>query len=604
LKDGNLAHRIDINSTDEIGDVARSFNTMAQHLESTQQSLKVEHYALERESRRMETLLNGVNAVVFEANPCTKQFIYVSNEAENLLGYTSDEWLEQGFWGLHVHPDDQGWTEHVLQQQLEEMGDFVMDYRMLHHRGDYLWIRSIHNIEETNGEKICRGLLINIDEQKKTEERIIYLADHDALTGQYNRRRFQEELEHQIAYAQRFSQQGALLFIDLDQFKYINDTFGHHAGDECLLTVSRCLSDKLRNIDILGRLGGDEFGVILPHTQIEDAEKVSQHLLENLSHETLLSQGLTAPISASIGIATFPDNGISPSDLLAKADAAMYAAKRQGRNQYHTYLQNDETLVKMKAKVHWEDKIHRALAEDRFLLQFQPIVDLQTGQAIHHEVLLRLADDEGKYIYPHSFLDTAEHFGLILEIDKWVLQNAIKIQGESIQNGEPIVLAINISGRNFGNTQLLQVLSESLEQYQADPHALIFEVTETAAVENFGRARSFIESLRSLGCRFALDDFGAGHSSFNYLRNLPVDMIKIDGTFIRNLHQNQFDRIIVKAISDVAEGLAIMTIAEFVENNEIKEYLLELGIRYGQGFHLGKPKALTQEEKKTEPVMD
>jgi len=592
LKEGNLAHRIDIDSHDEIGDVARSFNTMAQHLESTQRSLQLEHSALELETRRMETLLNGVNAVVFEATPYDRRFTYVSQEAENLLGYKSEEWLEANFWKLHLHPDDWGWSDHVIKQQMEQRGDFTIDFRMLHHSGDYLWVRSIHSMEEYNGGIISRGLLIDINEQKKTEERIIYLADHDALTGLYNRRRFQEEIDHQIAYARRFEQPGALLFVDLDQFKYINDTFGHQAGDECLLTVSRCLSESLRSIDILGRLGGDEFGVILPHTNAEDAQKVSRHLLEKLGHETLLAQGMTAPISASIGIAVYPDHGITPSELLAKADAAMYAAKRQGRNQYHLYMHDDETLLQMKAKVHWEDKIHRALSDDRFLLQYQPIVDLQTREAIHYEVLLRLEDEDGNYIYPHAFLDTAEHFGLILEIDKWVMRNAIRIQGESVLQGRPLTLAINISGRSFGNSELLKVLRDALVKYNANPENLIFEVTETAALENFTRARSFIESLRSMGCRFALDDFGVGYSSFNYLRNLPVDMIKIDGSFVRNLHLNQFDRIIVKAISDVSDGLAVMTIAEFVENEEIRNLLLDLGIRYGQGYHLAMPDEL------------
>lgn len=252
-------------------------------------------------------------------------------------------------------------------------------------------------------------------------------------------------------------------------------------------------------------------------------------------------------------------------------------------------MHDDDTLMQMHAKVHWEDKIHRALAEDRFTLHYQPIVNLKTHEVIHYEALLRLKDQDGSLIYPHAFLDTAEHFGLIRDIDKWVLRHAVKKQAESIKNGNPISIAINLSGRNFGHSDILQHLQLALDEFDADPHALIFEVTETAAVENFGRARSFIESLRSLGCRFALDDFGVGYSSFHYLRNLPVDMIKIDGSFVRNLHLNQFDRIIIKAISDVANGLAILTIAEFVENEEIQNLLLDLGIEYGQGYQLAMP---------------
>jgi len=589
LKDGNLSHRIKINSHDEIGDVSLSFNLMAQHLEDTQNTLEQKHRALETETHRMETLLNNINAVIFEVTPDKQIFTYVSQEAENLLGFSSEEWLTADFWYNHIHPDDSNWLEHVIQQQIEDKGDFSMDFRMLHRSGDYLWVRSIHNIEVENDRLIGRGLLIDINDQKKTEARIIYLADHDALTGLYNRRRFQEELEHQIAYAQRFNQSSTLLFIDLDQFKYINDTLGHQAGDECLLAVTRSLTETLRNIDVMGRLGGDEFGVILPHTDMVEAETVAQHLLDKLALKTALPQELTTHISASIGITSFPEHGSTPSELLAKADAAMYAAKHKGRSQYHTYMHDDETLMQMHAKVHWEDKIHRALADDRFILHYQPIFNLKTNEVIHYEALLRLQDQDGSLIYPHAFLDTAEHFGLIRDIDKWVLRNAVKKQAESIESGNPISIAINLSGRNFGHSDILHHLQQALDEFGADPNGLIFEVTETAAVENFGRARSFIDSLRALGCRFALDDFGVGYASFHYLRNLPVDMIKIDGSFVRNLHLNQFDRIIIKAISDVADGLAIMTIAEFVENEEIRNLLLDLGIEYGQGYQLAMP---------------
>ena len=589
LIDGKLSHRIQIKSKDEIGDLSLSFNLMAHHLEDTQNTLKQKHLALEKETHRMETLLNNINAVIFEVSPERRRFTYVSQEAENLLGYTNAEWLAPDFWHNHIHPDDSNWLEHVIKQQMQDKGEFSMDFRMLHRSGDYLWIRSIHNIEMVNDKLLSRGLLIDINDQKKTEERIIYLADHDALTGLYNRRRFQEELEHQVAYAQRFNQTSTLLFIDLDQFKYINDTLGHQAGDECLLAVTRSLTGTLRNIDIMGRLGGDEFAVILPHTTINEAEVVAQHLLDKLAFKTSLPQELGTHISASIGITAFPEHGTTPSELLAKADAAMYAAKRQGRNQFHTYKHDDETLTQMHAKVHWEDKIHRALADDRFVLHYQPIYNMKTNEIIHYEALLRLQDNDGTIIYPHAFLDTAEHFGLIRDIDKWVIQHAVKKQAESIKSGQAIDIAINLSGRNFGHSNILHHLQSALDEFGADPRALIFEVTETAAVENFGRARSFIDSLRSLGCRFALDDFGVGYSSFHYLRNLPVDMIKIDGSFVRSLHLNQFDRIIIKAISDVAEGLAIMTIAEFVENQEIQDLLLDLGVEFGQGYHLASP---------------
>ncbi|MEJ2142825.1 MAG: EAL domain-containing protein, partial [Gammaproteobacteria bacterium] len=433
-----------------------------------------------------------------------------------------------------------------------------------------------------------RGIMLDISEQKKSEERIIYLAERDALTGLLNRRRFQEELDNQIAYTKRFNQQGALLFIDLDEFKYINDTLGHQAGDDCLLTISRCISSAVREIDVLARLGGDEFAVLLTRADKESAVKVAEHLIKILQKEVVLPVESSMRISASIGITLFPTQGVSPSELLAKADAAMYTAKRNGRNQVHVYQENDTELVNMQNRVHWEDRIHKALEEDLFVLHYQPVIEINSGRIVHYEALLRMNDD-GELIFPSAFLDTAERFNLIHEIDKWVLRKAIEAQANSIKTGQPVSIAINLSGRHFGHHEVMHLVQSAIKEYNADPASIIFEVTETAAVENINQARNFIESLRGLGCRFALDDFGIGYSSFHYLKNLPVDMIKIDGGFVRNLHLNEFDRIIVKAMSDLANGMNITTVAEFVENEEICVLLGKLGVDYGQGYHLGMP---------------
>ncbi len=592
MEKNDLQFRIPLDSHDEIGNVARSFNALAEHLQQASKKLNSEYNLLENEKQRMETLLNSVNAVVLEIDPNSKDFLFVSQEAEKLLGYSCNEWLQPGFWKHHLHPDDLDWVSSAINEQLRETGDFSLDYRLRHRDGDYIWIRSIHSLSyDSDGQLHYRGLFLNITQEKKSEQRILYLANHDSLTGLHNRNHFQEQLSHQINYAIRFNLEGALLFIDLDQFKYINDTLGHQSGDDCLITAAQTLQSSLREVDVIGRLGGDEFGIILPRTDEEGAMQVAQNLLQNLALQTLFQDKLNITLSASIGIVMFPIQNTSPSELLARADAAMYTAKRNGRNQAHIYSDEDRELLNMQTKIHWENRIRHALDHDQFILHYQPIVDLRTNQVAHYEALLRMRDEDGGLIYPSDFLDVAERFGLISDIDKWVLNKSIQVQGETQRTGKPITLAVNLSGRHFGNTEFAQLVKNALKEYNADPHSLIFEVTETAAVENFAQAKNFIESLRNLGCRFALDDFGMGYSSFQYLKNLPVDMVKIDGNFVRNLHNNHDDRVIVKAMSELARGMHISTVAEFVENEEIKILLQEFGIDYGQGFHIAHPDA-------------
>ena len=591
LKSGQLDYRVDAESNDEIGDLARSFNQMAAHLNRTEKELREERKALRRESAFMETLLNNINAVVVEAKPPGYQYTYVSQEAENLLGFPSEQWLKENFWYNNVYRDDRSWVLKSVEENTHKSGSFSLDFRMVHKNGGVIWVRSINNVEINEvGDVIMRGLVLDIMEQKTAEDRILFLAEHDSLTGLINRRRFQEELDRAVAYSQRYQQQGALLFIDLDQFKYINDSYGHQYGDEYLVDVSRRLSKALRKTDILGRLGGDEFGVIIPNVTLEEVKTVATALLGTLSQETIKYKDKVIHISASIGVVFFPTQGEIGSDLLAKADAAMYNAKHSGRSQYHIFSEDDDELWNMQAKVHWEERIRWALKENRFTLYFQPVADLKSYKITHYEVLLRMIGSDDELILPAAFLDTAERFGLIREIDCWVLQNAIKEQAARRDASNEVALAINISGRHFGSSDIMTVVKESMDTYGVDPSKIVFEITETAAVENLSEAREFIDSLQSIGCRFALDDFGTGFSSFHYLRNLPVDYVKIDGSFVRNLHIDQEDRVFVKAMVELAQGLGITCIAEFVENREIVGILRNLGVELGQGYYLSKPK--------------
>ena len=587
---GDLEHRIDLNSRDEMGDLARSFNKLATHLKLTRAALTKEHHALEKQTQKLRTLLDGVDAVIIEVDPVSYCFRYVSREAENLLGYPVKDWLQTDFVRQHIHPEDLDSFNQQVKMYFAEAGTVTIDFRMFNRNGGVVEIRSINTLGyDTEGELTCRGLLLDVTEQKQNEKRIAYLAEHDALTGLFNRRRFQEELERSLEYADRFKQDGALMFIDLDQFKYINDTQGHQAGDEYLCVVARRLSANLRKVDVLGRLGGDEFGIILPNIRHDQIEQAAENILHGLVTDSNGTSELETPVTASMGIVLFPFHGTVSGNLLAKADAAMYSAKDKGRNTFHIYSEDDKQLTAMHAKLQWEQRIRHALEEDLFVLHYQPVFKLDNRHVSHYEVLLRMQDGEGGLIPPGAFLEIAERFGMIRDIDRWVLQKSIQVQGDSRNTDSPVCLAINLSGRHFGNPQVLEWIRQFIDQSNADPNMLIFEITETAAVENISHATRFTDSLHAMGCRVALDDFGIGFSSFHYLKHLPVDMIKLDGSFIRHLASDRFDQVFVKAMSEMARGMGIKSIAEFIETEEVVTVLMELGVHMGQGFHLARP---------------
>ncbi len=592
LSRDELDHRIALNTNDEMGDLARSFNELASHLAQTRVALIEEHQALEQKSEQLQSLMDSVNAVIIEAYPAECHFRYVSRDAENLLGYPVEDWQGADFLRTHIHPDDLEYFNQQVQLHADGPATLSFDYRMFHRNGKVVDIRSINTVNyDEVGRLVCRGLMLDITEQKQNEKRIAYLAEHDALTGLFNRRRFQEELERAFDYSERFQQESALMFIDLDQFKYINDTMGHQAGDEYLCMVAQRLADSLRKVDILGRLGGDEFGIILPNTSLEEAEHVAVQVLQRLATAKEDTDTLRAPVTASIGIVLFPRHGTVPGELLAKADAAMYSAKDKGRNTFHIYSDSDKQLLAMHAKLQWEQRICQALDEDRFVLHYQPVYHLKSRTISYYEVLLRMDDGDGGLIPPSAFLDIAERFGLIRDIDRWVLSKAIEVQGHSCSIGDPVSLAINLSGRHFGDPQVLEWIRQFIQQSAADPTRMIFEITETAAVENISQAVRFTDSLHALGCRIALDDFGIGFSSFHYLKHLPVDMIKLDGSFVRQLERDKFDRVFIKSMSDMARGLGITSTAEFVETEGVINILIELGVDMGQGYHLARPAA-------------
>lgn len=456
-----------------------------------------------------------------------------------------------------------------------------------------VWQHSRLQGQTTEGPVIL-SVGMDITARKKAELRLAWLADHDPLTGLFNRRRFEKELAESIAVAKRYRHTGALLFFDLDQFKYVNDTSGHGAGDRLLVILSNSLPTLLREVDTIGRLGGDEFGVILSRANADEAIHVARKILAHITEMEFPCGDRIHKVSASIGVALFPEHGSEVQDLLARTDLAMYQVKEGGRGGWYLLSTDDKSHRVMQERVLWKQRVENALAEKRFVLFVQPIVDIKTGFARHWEVLLRMRGESDALIAPSHFIEVAESTGLIHALDRMVLSEAATHLARMRNQGREVTLTINLSGHAFNDPQLLTYIKSVLAEHRLNPRQIIFEMTETAAVSDIGAARRLMEAINKIGCLFALDDFGTGFSSFSYLRQLPFEYIKIDGSFIRNLRSRPDDQVLVKAMVDIAVAFKKKTIAEQVEDAETLALLKEYGVDYSQGYYLGRPTEIAE----------
>jgi diguanylate cyclase (GGDEF)-like protein/PAS domain S-box-containing protein len=417
-------------------------------------------------------------------------------------------------------------------------------------------------------------MVTDITERRRLEdrlERLQTLADHDPLTGLNNRRRLIEELEHSLVAVTRYHRSGAVLMIDIDNFKVINDTFGHAAGDLVLQAVATVLRSHTRGTDHVARLGGDEFAVLIPEGGEAAARREARDVLEHVR-----DPGIDPPVQLSIGIAGFGNGGLTKADeVLAAADVALYEAKEQGGNQACVYTGQAHALVSV------TQEIRAAITEGRLTLYGQPIIDLATDAVVRHEALVRMISREGKLIQPGAFLPSAERFGLICEIDEWVNDAALRCS----EPGMPV--AINLSGRSIGRQPILTTLREAIRR-GLDPAGVVYEVTETAALTNVATARAFADALLDLGCELALDDFGTGFASFTYLKHLPARYLKIDMEFIQHLTEDDTDKEVVRSMVGIAHSLGMQTIAEGVEDAVTLELVRSFGVDLAQGFYIGR----------------
>jgi diguanylate cyclase (GGDEF)-like protein len=440
------------------------------------------------------------------------------------------------------------------------------------------------------GRPLYIGLVADISERKALVEHLKKMAEHDGLTGLYNRSYFQTELERVVERVRRTGKPCALLYIDLDNFKYVNDTLGHAAGDRLLIEVAGLLHRRARKSDLIARFGGDEFTILLQDVDGDQAGQAAESFRRQLADYRFRQGGEQITIGCSIGVALIGPQTRSAEEVLSQADLACHLAKRSGRNRVHRYQSTDaENSASMSLDMGWSRRIREAIEQGRFVLACQPIVATATREIEFYEVLIRMLDDKDGYIMPSGFLPTAERFGLSVDIDRWVIVNAIETLATLRQRCPGLRFSINLSAQTLGQPGVAELVQERLEATGLDPAALMFEVTETVAIADMAAAERLLARLQDLGCRTALDDFGSGMASFAYLRDLPVDFVKIDGRFVKNLAKSPVDQAMVKAMNEIAHALGKRTIAEFVEDEESFQCLQRLGVDYAQGYHLGRP---------------
>lgn len=447
---------------------------------------------------------------------------------------------------------------------------------------------------ESSGHKeivaISDALNATVSALKQRDETLRQLADHDQLTGLVNRYRFTQMLEQEVGHIAREGDNSALLFVDLDQFKLVNDTLGHAAGDRLLVQVADKLKACLREKDVLCRFGGDEFTILARNVTTESAADLAASIIKVMRDVHFVEARQIFNICCSIGITMIESDRFTPDELLTQADMACYKAKSQGRNCYSLFAPGTDDTQEIMEYAGWSQKIKQAVANDRFVLNYQPIVKLANGQPELYEVLLRMPDN-GTVVSPSSFLPVAERFGLMLDIDHWVIRNAIKSLADFRNMGADTKFCINLSGHIFEDPNLVHSIQDSLGKYGLPASSVVFEITEQVAIRYLDSANRSMCELMDMGCRFALDDFGTGFSSLTYIKRLPVDYIKIDGSFIENVSTDSIDQAMVKSIVTIAQTIGKKTIAEYVQDAKSLKMLRKLGADYAQGYYIGEPAA-------------
>jgi diguanylate cyclase (GGDEF)-like protein/PAS domain S-box-containing protein len=542
----------------------------------------------------------------FEHAPFGKALIDLSTEHGALIesnralsaisGYGREELLGLSLDEITVAEDRDLDRDDRRRMLTGEQDSYTVEKRLLHKDGHQVWCQVSVSLAPASDAEGKSGIVHvqDISDRRRLEQRLQYLADHDSLTGLINRRRFRSELEQLVSLNKRYGGQGAVLVIDIDDFKRVNDALGHHAGDMVIRRVADLLRERVRTTDIVARLSGDEFAILMPHVDEAGAVQLAEDLRAAVAERAGVD-GEAGAVTASIGISIYGrDHKLGAETVLVSADLAMYRAKEDGRNRISLLSGPGEAPQRLYKGQSTSAKLRDALSRNQLTLYQQPILDLVTGQVQRHELLLRMANNGGEPIPAASFIETAERVGMVQELDRWVIVRALELLAAQQRSGHPWAVHVNVSGSSVTDLSVLEYIERHLDEGDADPTQLTFEITESAAIRDFETAASFADRLGEFGCEVAIDDYGAGFAPFYYLKHLPFDLIKIDGEFVRDLASSDADQLTVKAIVGIAHGLGKRTIAEFVQDERTARLLREYGVDMAQGFHLGRPVALAE----------
>lgn len=598
IKNGKLQHRINENSGGEIGVLEKNINTMAASL-SRAQEIERQHAAnlLQTERNKALTTLEAIGEGVITTDE-NAIVTYINPVALKLIGQQEHLILGRHFNEIFLISSEDGHNhlKYPIESCLEHGHTLRHDASLILNRpdGQTFVIRDTATPIYDHLGRIIGAVVVfdDFSTLKEMSEQLSYQATHDDLTGLYNRREFENQLDTALNETNRQIASHSILYIDLDQFKVVNDTSGHVAGDTLLIQLSGLFRSKIREHDLLARLGGDEFGIILRDCPNSKASEIANNLLVSVENFVFHWHERKFQIGISVGLVHLDQQLSTVSETLIAADSACYLAKERGRNCIHVYRATDEDQLKRHSEMKWLQRLKQSLEEDRFILYTQSITSTHDQNDTHYEILLRL-DIDGQIFKPNTFLTAAERYNLMPNIDRWVVEHAFETINRihSSHNGTQTLpcFNINLSGQSISKDEFLDYLLSQFELHEIDPTTITFEITETAAIANLDRAVSFMNSLRRMGCKFALDDFGSGLSSFGYLTNLPIDFIKIDGKIVRDCASNPIHRSIIKAINQIAHIMNLQTIAEFAEDQILVMQLRELGLDYVQGYAISLP---------------
>lgn len=573
-----------------------SLADLVSHSLQAQKRRQVEKALFESE-QRYRSLVENIPELVYKTD-VDGFILYASKMLETLTGNKPHEVIGKHISNLVYSPTNE--LDELLSELKHEGYVKNRQLAFLKKDGSKWWGEiSAHLTKDDDGNYLSiDGVLRDVSREKLAQEKLAYQAKHDSLTGLINRREFEKRVNvilNELNTIREPSLSHVMCFLDLDQFKVINDTFGHAAGDQLLSSLGELIQSSTRDVDTVSRLGGDEFGLILYKCSLSQAHRIANQLLELIINHQFYWQNNVFKIGASIGLVQITQDSTDFTELFRQADTACYVAKDNGRNRIHTYFPDDLEIAEKQTQMRWVNKINQALQEERFCLFAQEIFPLTIDKKCHVELLIRMIDEDGKIIAPAMFLPAAERYDLIEKIDMWVIQSACTFMSNHESLCEYVSLfSINISGPTLSNRENFEKIVGIFNATNVPPSRVCFEITETVAVSNLNTAIKFMEKLKKLGFKFALDDFGSGVSSFGYLKSLPVDYLKIDGIFVKDILDDPIDHTMVRSFNEIAHIMGMKTIAEFVENQEIKNQLIDLNIDFVQGYGLGKPMPLSE----------